>query len=742
MERSTGPVRGGEYQRPRRPNPDTFAYLKSLPLDVTAATDEIHHFLSAQADDTNNNSNNTEYPQTFAAALSVLEEIHKELASLAGDEVSAEIIEILARILAPHSLLAARKLLHACTGYALHLATHRYGSHVLQTILQLSVTASSSLSSTLTSSTITDLARHPDAPECNNDDDDDQQLPSLVDLLMEIQSELAPDACDLAVHICGSHVLRTLLCVLGGVELLQTNRHDGNPFRRGKKKNKKKKKKPPLPDSNATSTATRMVYLTNYDIRIGDDAASQPVLEQALLELTTALSGDILQAPGALQELACHSSGGPLLSVLLRVLTYRKARAEWQPKLSAWEDKVVNGVNHHLGQLRPEPRFALQSPAHKLAERILCWDSNAGTQQKWAPDVIFGLAGEARGSHCLETLLQLSPNEFYADLLTVGDFLSTKTLKEYAEDSVSRFVVQTIVATVRDKEQAEKLLQALEPLVVDGFLLDPEKKLRSILWRMVETAAKFDVHQESLIKSIVVGFGDLNADVSNKLQPCIPLLLDIKKPDRDGDRLSLDVAGTRSVHYLLRFEPKLCKHTLSGIIDLPGEEIELLIKDGLGSRCVLDGILEGPVKESVFSSAIAKLATKLTGRWVTLAGDRIGHHVVIKLFFALKDLAVREELVKEFVAGKKRLSGNAMGRKVLSECLVHEYEMNGTNEWNRLVKKRTEKDVWLDDIIHGSKEVTGKRKETDDMPKKSKKKQKSSSMGIDSIMDAIHIPSK
>ena len=266
MERS-GPIRGGEYERPRRPNPDTVSYLRSLPFDVNVATEEINQFLESDAQ---------EYPQSFAAALSVLEEIQNELASLAGDEMSAEIIEFLARILAPYSELAARKLLHATVGYGIHLSSHRYGSHVLQTILQLSVTSVSS----------DDLAKHKDAPPCS-----DVGVPSLVDLLMNLQEELAQDACDLAVHICASHVMRTLLCVLGGVELkLNTRGNGSNPFRRGKKKSKKKKK--PVAEEGGGSTGTRMLYSSNprFD-------AMDPVIEEALLQLTSALSGDVLQAP-------------------------------------------------------------------------------------------------------------------------------------------------------------------------------------------------------------------------------------------------------------------------------------------------------------------------------------------------------------------------------------------------------------------------------------------------------------
>eukprot|EP00957_Ditylum_brightwellii_P102721 7828412-Ditylum_brightwellii.AAC.1 len=51
-------------------------------------------------------------------------------------------------------------------------------------------------------------------------DEEAQNLPSLKELLLSVAQELLPYSNQLAVHVCGSHVMRTLLCVLAGVELI------------------------------------------------------------------------------------------------------------------------------------------------------------------------------------------------------------------------------------------------------------------------------------------------------------------------------------------------------------------------------------------------------------------------------------------------------------------------------------------------------------------------------------------
>jgi len=349
------------YHRPRRPASDTIAYLRGLPLDIDIAHQEVSRFLSSSSkitkkdiqnneEDNNNNEDNDDdddddddFPQSLAAAFSALDEVKSEIASLAGDEYGSQSIEILTRIAAPYSEIASRILLNACKGYYLHLTTHRYGSHVLQTILQLSMVSISSSMTTTTTTTAAaaaaatdnnDLALHEEAPpSLKEEDENNMSLPSLYELIIGVVDELSPHITELAVHLCGSHVVRTLLCVLGGVTL-ESSRHDtsnsnnkkqfdmGGTIRgRLKPKKKKKKKKPSSSDDSSSSSSTpqagtmTIVYQTNSRI---EPNKFQPTLES----LSQALLGERSAEPGELQQHACHASAGPLLIVLIRVLTY------------------------------------------------------------------------------------------------------------------------------------------------------------------------------------------------------------------------------------------------------------------------------------------------------------------------------------------------------------------------------------------------------------------------------------
>lgn len=586
-EEETGDRRQGDYNRPRRPNPDTIAYLRSLPLDVRTSEEELSKFLSP----TEQSDSAAEYPQSLSAALSAIDEIRNEIASLAGDEYGAQCIEVLARIAVPYSEVAARTLLYGLSTYHLHLATHRYGSHVVQTILELSTASSSDK----------DLSLHDEAPQLSQTAD---QLPPLSDLILGIVDELMPHVSQLAIHICGAHVLRTLVCTLGGVKLVSAVKKPAETaMRRGRVKPKKKKKKKASDDSNPPHAG--MMGIEYQD-------PSRLVLnfstEDALSTLTETLCGTASSGPGELQQMACHPSAGPLLIILLRVLTYSKVkdRKIWQQQEG---DKNGKMSDYRLGILKPEPTFEDGSPAHLLAQQLLCWQPNE-TKQQYAGDVIYGLSGETRGSHLLETLLRISSNAFYTSIIECGSFDSATTMQEYVEHDVSNFVVQTLLSTVRTKEQAEMLWKTIERTVSSGYVLASRKKRRGILWRAAEMAAKHGVCQEGVLKAIRIGTGlaekpqedttqESTAAVDDgkkkkkkrqkasslPLQECVPKLVDLKPPEVDGGRVVLDAAGSRALYHLLRYEPRLCSDVLDGVVgNFTGEELALIAKDGLGSR--------------------------------------------------------------------------------------------------------------------------------------------------------------
>ena len=138
----------GEYGRPRRPSPETVSYLNGLPLDENLASQQAREYVAYfqnksknESDETNNNDDDEppEYPPMLSATHAALSSIFREFASLACEEIPSQQVETLVRIACRYSLVAKRVVLAGMASYWTFCSTHRFGSHVAQTVLRCAV---------------------------------------------------------------------------------------------------------------------------------------------------------------------------------------------------------------------------------------------------------------------------------------------------------------------------------------------------------------------------------------------------------------------------------------------------------------------------------------------------------------------------------------------------------------------------------------------------------------------------
>ena len=110
----------------------------------------------------------------------------------------------------------------------------------------------------------------------------------------------------------------------------------------------------------------------------------------------------------------------------------------------------------------------------------------------------------------------------------------------------------------------------------------------------------------------------------------------------------------------------------------------------------MDAITDG--KNEKKQRALRQLLEKLSGRWVALSVERVGHHLVQNLFGALKSLDEKATLTCELARGINRLGGNAMGRKVMATCAVKEF-MEGEDIWKEEVRRQARKEEILKELV-------------------------------------------
>lgn len=799
----------GEYARPRRPTPETVTYLDGLPLDESIAAEQAREYIAYfQNKNDDADAEAPEYPPMLSATHAALSSIFHEFASLAAEENPSQQIETLVRISCRYSIIAKRIVLASLSSYWVFLSTHRFGSHVLQTVLRCVVAECE-----------VNLDEFDDGQEqcegkmviedsyetlLKSEDGSEGAVPSsLSKLLIQSVEELKQFAPELADHICGSHVLRTSLCILSGVELVDafappgsTKQNNGKgewetgtlaAARRGKFKDKKKKKKKKRfnaadEDSGGSTQEVTVIKamkvipeLQSTDFNKDADALLTEMV--GVISLTKEGNEGKVLPPGDLQSMTCHPSAGPLLVLILRLLSYRDFHSQKATKKNTDEKEVV--PDRRLVILPQEPRYSHGSQAELFVHRLVSWDASiskadgkeANAKQPFASDIVYGLSGEPRGSILLETIFRCCPDSFHEELCRIGGFYDEATLRDYIRHGVSNFVVQVVLMTVRNKEQASKIVKCLSGIVEDGSILkvetitpkndednedeaDDENKGKphihrmGVVWRAFEMCATkgSSQDQEKMLSALSRGFasfvttpndGSAESEKSNdkkrkkrskakglSAEECIPHLLGLAPGTYEGEGdptwgnwLTLDAAGARTLYHIIRFKERLRTEWVKGIIHIYGrEDLVKIANDGLGSVCILDGLLDGPSR----STASKLLVAKLNDRIAFLAAERVGHHTVEKLFRALPTMEDKAALSAELSQNLNRLGSNAMGRSVMLSCAVKEY-LEGESAWKDALAKQRERGNWLEEIL-GEKEGSGD--EEDEIKTKKQKKDK------------------
>lgn len=180
--------------RPRRLEGDTLEYLKSV-QDVLKEVETD--------------------PEMDSELMlwNILDELAKRAASAASDRHACDIVERLVDVFTARQL---RVLIKNFAGYYTFLWTNRYSSHVLQKILA----RSGALIQEEEDGVMDDTG---DADETDAETED-RKAPTLSSLIVEMITEVQPEIKKLCLDVSASHVLRSMLCVLAGRELLAEKR--------------------------------------------------------------------------------------------------------------------------------------------------------------------------------------------------------------------------------------------------------------------------------------------------------------------------------------------------------------------------------------------------------------------------------------------------------------------------------------------------------------------------------------
>lgn len=218
------------FHKPAKPDEDLVGYMRQLEIPLTDVAKEVAAANAPAAPVDGDAAPASAAPQRLSIVLTsehatLIRTAYRELrhkeASLASHKRVSVVMETLLRLSTPRQLL---RLAAALAPYVCWLATSRYGSHVVQTLMALlSGHALGTVSVTVQRVSVT-MQRDSESDEDEagaeeeeeNDEDaaaglaaSDAPLPArLVAALISVTNELASNAGDLIIDPCGSHLLR------------------------------------------------------------------------------------------------------------------------------------------------------------------------------------------------------------------------------------------------------------------------------------------------------------------------------------------------------------------------------------------------------------------------------------------------------------------------------------------------------------------------------------------------------
>ncbi|CAN0055481.1 unnamed protein product [Ectocarpus sp. 12 AP-2014] len=649
------PRERAEWTHPRRAAKEIISYLSQVETVIDQYAQDDHSYGGADDDDDDDDVGREQLMDN------ILEELKHQTASIMEDRQGSVVAEKMARRLSP---LQLRTMLSRCRGYMLSLANNRYSSHVLQTLLSVAgQVVEDEISGDDDADEEGDTQHYEEEPGTAAVGDGRKKIDKMQDILLSLVSELSGAWAELFADISGSHVGRGFLQVLGGMPILsekrgRQSRHAHSigtavgPARIGARGNNNNHSNGSSVGTKGEASATPAVdpealekWSTPYKHRVPRSFVA------ALGEVTSEL--EALPA-SELQTLACGTFGCPLLVMLLRVHgNLATATREDNPgSSSAAETMALPCLKH-------------ESVAMEIVKKVIEWDDEERSAQ-----VVYAISGENTASHFLEAVLWLSPRSFFEELY--HRCFESKLL-EFCEHGVSNFLIQAALQRADDKALAEKMVEAISDNASELL----KARRAGVLWRAAQACVRLRLKpktQAKVLQDIALAVqaghtgsapprpqtGESNpkaeqdkqaaasdyspsiADAFKAARAWVPALLSPRLPGEGGlDRLFLNVPGARIVQNALLFDPPVAAPVLKAVAALPDDVLAAVARDNMGSRCLLDPILEAAGargggkdggKNKPAEEARRAILRAFKGHLVAMACDRVAWHILLKCF--------------------------------------------------------------------------------------------------------------
>ncbi|EPT01842.1 hypothetical protein FOMPIDRAFT_1161063 [Fomitopsis schrenkii] len=556
----------------------------------------------------------------LVAALTEMEGKEKQLAT------DPDCSTVLERMVYSMDDFVRRVFMDRLSGSCEQLATHRFASHVCQTMFAVAA------------DTVYRESRGilPSPPD---DGADHGELRTLTQLVLDACDELLPSLSSLVLDPFASHVVRALLLLLAP-DCFPPDAREG-------------------PVRSKKSAAWK---------------ARQGPMKSVLVEQQAVVLASAAAAKSAPEEMKAMAK--QFVTALREQLGENEVRA-----LAA--DKVASPVLEML--LEIEAEYCMVGQPGSLMDRALVGMISSMEKDPETPhepsDYLNTLLRDPTASHLFETLVRRAPAPVFPILWAT--YFEGK-LARLAVHPVANFVVQKALGRL----DADQLGKACEELADEVARKVVKAGRVGVLQALVDRAAAVHQHEKEVVELVCTAFALNVPEHTGLVVPCILRALDNedynsalaaqekpndkretdvsaerprKRPRRDADNeagpMEPKVQGALLLQSLLRLSSPHNELVLHSLQALTIDELIEMAHHAAASR-VLDVLLSSP---TVPAKAKRTFVLGFMGRWHELVDDRIGSRVGERCW-AAADGYMKEKIARSLMPHEHFLAGSFYGK--------------------------------------------------------------------------------
>ncbi|KAI8048763.1 armadillo-type protein [Gilbertella persicaria] len=363
--------------------------------------------------------------------------------------------------------------------------------------------------------------------------------------------------------------------------------------------------------------------------------------------------------------------------------------------------KVANPVLQLLIEMQDNDKEGIKAK-NILIDRIL-WgivtDIDSKEENRDRDSWFETLIRDPVGSHLLEVIAKHAPDAVFKKIFKtylVGKF------EKFSLHPIANFVIQHMIVNVRKSKQLDIIMKEL------GHSFDKLVKNSKfgVVRSLVDASVKLESSQKVIVDSLAKGLQCV--EESKEFVNCVMRMWTLEQWNTASDHERLN---------LYHFHLQGCL-IVQGIMKMASEANAILTNSFLSQRPdIIHRWCFSPMGSRAFEAVVAsvhvndkikkKILRDLSGKYVSLAKDKFGSHILDKCWL-VADIDSKEKIAAELVKHEHELASHYLGKNILWTCKIDQYKRRH-DDWVEREKGAERKREMFKDIL-GEALVEKKRK--------------------------------